>query len=386
MRIAFDHQAFCLQKTGGISRYFSRLARTLAEQYPSDTVKIFAPLHRNEYLKDIPTNLIDGCSVLDYPVKTAGLTVAMNGVLSRMKTKMWSPDLVHETYFTTKRSAPKSCPTVLTVFDMIAELSLQNPKLFRSTSLTNKLSSNYSKHVAIRRADLIICISEQTRKDLIQIYQVPENKISVIYLGCDAPLQTFDVDDASKSNRPYLLYVGLREGYKNFNQFLHALASSRRLMTDFDLVCFGGGAFSTSEEELLARLGFRLNQVRHVSGCDHLLNQTYKNATAFIYPSMYEGFGLPPLEAMANSCPVICSQVSSVPEVVGSAGRYFDPYSLESMREAIESVVYSSDLASKLIGEGLARIKQFSWERCAQQTHLAYRSLVNHTSGTGIRQ
>jgi glycosyltransferase involved in cell wall biosynthesis len=383
MRIAFDHQAFCLQKTGGISRYFSRLSATLAKEYASDQVNVFAPIYRNEYLSHLSKSLVSGYRVSDYPPKMATAIVAVNRLMARRRIASWRPDIVHETYFSTSRSAPKNCPTILTVFDMISELSLGDLTSFSPVSTLKNYVVNPSKAAAIARADSIICISQQTRQDLLQIYPVPENKVSVVYLGCDAAPEVLNKNVNSVSNRPYLLYVGLRTGYKNFTLFLRALASSRKLLNDFNLICFGGGAFSANERALILELGFELNQIKQVAGEDKMLNTMYKNAAAFIYPSLYEGFGLPPLEAMANNCPVICSQTSSIPEVVGSAGQYFDPNSVESMRNAIELVVYSTTTSSELIARGHARVKQFSWERCAKETHQTYCSLLSATHELG---
>jgi glycosyltransferase involved in cell wall biosynthesis len=405
MRIAFDHQAFCLQKTGGISRYFCRLAEQLQQTAQVDDVGIFAPLYRNQYLREVPNNLVHGYSVKDYPAKTAGLLVKANGWLAKPQITGWKPDLVHETYFSQNSSAPKGCPVVLTVFDMIPELEAiaSQAKPRTTTDQTAEFAS--AKRVAVQRADHIICISEHTRGDLLKLYEVSENKVSVVHLGCEAAneqsaansigrdtstnirtdIRTNADESAANQIRPFLLYVGLREGYKNFEQLLRAIAQAPRLLAEFDVLAFGGGPFTASEQNLILRLGFKPNQVRQQAGDDTALNEAYQNAGAFVYPSAYEGFGLPPLEAMAKNCPVISSNTSSMPEVIASAGEYFDPQSLDSISTAIEAVVFSKDRTQELIKLGRERVKRFTWQSCAQETRAIYQAVLNASSSARMQ-
>ena len=177
-------------------------------------------------------------------------------------------------------------------------------------------------------------------------------------------------------HKPYLLYVGSRSGYKNFDMFINAIASSKNLIDEMNIICFGGGVFSKLELVHFEGLGFKKGQINQVSGGDELLGSFYRGAVAFVYPSLYEGFGIPPLEAMVNDCPVICSNTSSVPEVVGDAGKYFDPNSVDDMRESIESVVYSESQRDSLRVLGKNRLRNFSWEKCANETLTVYKSLV----------
>jgi glycosyltransferase involved in cell wall biosynthesis len=118
------------------------------------------------------------------------------------------------------------------------------------------------------------------------------------------------------------------------------------------------------------------SKVEHVGGGDDRLATLYSNAEIFVYPSLYEGFGIPPLEAMSLGCPVLCSRTSSIPEVVGNAGRYFDPGDIDSIRVAMEEVLYSSVARNKLIQAGFNRCRSFSWSRCAAETAAIYRTLL----------
>lgn len=368
MRIAFDSQAFCLQRTGGISRYFCRLAAELAQH--NETVAVFAPLYRNSYLAQLPQALVHGYGVKNYLPKTANLMVRLNAQVATRAIRSWCPELVHETYFSARPALHGKHPTVLTVFDMISEL----PEF---SAASNQSLHDSVKYQAIQRADHVICISEATRFDLIRLFGVASDKISVVHLGCDVVNESPSTIQNSFASRPYLLYVGLREGYKNFSGFLRAVASSQRLMQEFDVVAFGGGAFTQTENGLMRELGFGATQVQQRSGDDVSLSHAYRHAAAFVYPSLYEGFGLPPLEAMAQSCPVVSSHTSSMPEVIGAAAEYFDPTDLDQLSSAIEKVVFDADRRAELIGSGRQRVTDFTWASCANKTAEVYRALCH---------
>ena len=364
MRVAFDYQIFALQNYGGISRYFCRIAEQMAQA--GTDVGIFSPFYRNAYLNELPEGIVHGRWIEKYPRYTARLMLAYNRLQGRVAMSRWRPQVVHETYYARSGTAPKGCPTVLTVYDMIHELY---PESFSSEDKTSLL-----KRRAVERADHVICISESTRQDLMRLFAVPESKLSVVHLGFEQ-FKPVTQKKPSQLPRPYLLYVGARFAYKNFAGLLRAVASSTRLKSDFDIVAFGGGAFSESEQELVQRLGFAPGQVRQMGGDDALLGELYEGAKAFVYPSIYEGFGLPPLEAMAHSCPVISSGTSSMPEIIGTAGVFFDPVNDDEMAGAIERVVYSDSEIARLVGLGYERLNQFSWQRCSQETLSIYNSL-----------
>jgi len=232
-----------------------------------------------------------------------------------------------------------------------------------------------AKHIAVSRADAVICISENTRHDLIDFLNVPEEKTYVVYLGfslaatAEAPVK-FD------SKKPFLLYVGKRSGYKNFDALLSSFASSPTLSAGFSLVAFGGGAFTNEENQRIAALGLAPSQVLQIAGDDEVLRSLYSGACCFVYPSSYEGFGIPPLEAMSYGCPVVCSNTSSLPEVVGDAAMLVEPDNIEQMVDAIEKVVFDKDATLELISRGTKRIAQFSWARCAEQTMKIYQSIL----------
>lgn len=154
-----------------------------------------------------------------------------------------------------------------------------------------------------------------------------------------------------------------------------AFAASNNLKNDFQVVAFGGGNFNKQEIKHIKSVGLTLQNIIHTEGSDSTLGKLYKNARAFIYPSLYEGFGLPLLEAMSQGCPILASNTSSIPEVVGTAGEYFTPSNIESIKFSLENTLYDGLKLLNLTEKGRTQIKHFSWEKCAQETLAAYRSI-----------
>jgi glycosyltransferase involved in cell wall biosynthesis len=252
---------------------------------------------------------------------------------------------------------------VLTVFDMIHELY---PDSFPANDRTRD-----AKRQSVQRADHIVAISHSTARDLTRLLGVSPDKITVAHLGFADALATLPVAD-KPGGRPYLLYVGQRHGYKNFMAMVQAWAESPLLRDAVDVLAFGGGAFSPGELEAIAKLHPREGAVRQQGGGDAELASAYRNASAFVYPSAYEGFGIPPLEAMSLDCPVACSNSSSLPEVVGDAALTFDPVDRDAMRVAMERVAFDDSLRSELSRRGKARQQLFTWDKCAQETQEVY--------------
>jgi glycosyltransferase involved in cell wall biosynthesis len=312
VKIAFDHQIFAEQTVGGISRYYVSLARELAGM--GHRPRIIAPLHRARLLDSLDDSLVFGWRQDRLPIDVGFLNRNVNALASRLAMASFRPDVVHETYYSSVGSAPKGIPAVLTVFDMIHEIY--------AAESSQGVSSE--KRAAVSRADHVICISRQTRQDLIELFRCPPDKVSVIHLAAAAPASGANRTPIAAPDAPFLLFVGLRAGYKNFSGLLAAMAASPALSRDFRIVAFGGGPFSAAETRAIGDAGLT-GRVIQLGGDDAMLDELYYRATALVYPSRYEGFGLPPLEAMARGCPVVSSNTSSLPEVVGDAAELFDP-------------------------------------------------------------
>jgi glycosyltransferase involved in cell wall biosynthesis len=364
MYIIYDYQIFALQNVGGISRYFIELASRLPKRFPEIKTTVLAPVHINEYLDSSSVDTI-GKKVPQFPGKHHILP-PVNMSASRFLLKRQKPDIFHETYYSLQ-SQSVSAPRILTVYDMIHE---RFPARFNGPDLQIPAL----KAAAVARADHLITISQKTREDLIQFLDVPSEIITVIPLASSFNGTS---EEAGKQSieRPYLLYVGLRQGVKNFPTLLAAYAQSQLLRSGFDLLCVGGGNFTASELQAIQDAGLG-KQVRQVQASDALLATLYSQATLFVYPSLYEGFGLPLLEAMRCGCPVVCSGTSSMPEIAGDAALYFDPFDEEEMRTVMENTVQSEETLKTLRKCGYEREQLFSWESCVAQTAELYRSLV----------
>lgn len=366
VKVVYDYQIFSLQEYGGVSRYICEVAARTAKA-DGFNVKVAAFAYINKYLRNYNSDLVVGMPMPVVP-KTTKIRSRFNAGIYKHWLQGNSPDIVHETYYSSRRLAPHSSKTVITVHDMVHE---KFSSLFRKSDEISLIKAK-----AILKADHVICVSKNTKRDLLDILNVDPQKVSVIYHGYF--LKDSFTPQSTTVGLPqcYILFIGQREGYKNFQRLLQAFASSYKLKSDFSLVCFGGGSFSRKELDLIQRLGLIENRVKQLSGDDNTLVNLYYNASAFVYPSLYEGFGIPLLEAMSFDCPVVCSNTSSIPEVVGNAAELFDPYEPESIVEALETVLYSSERIKKLIMLGRDRIKLFSWDICADQTRLVYLSLM----------
>jgi len=367
--IVFDSQIFALQQFGGISRYVCALAEHLVKRDGVDA-QIWAPLHLNQYLRALKASAnvaVRGLYLPAIPRLGQGLA-ALNQALFPVCSMGRCPDIVHETYYSATPLYKGRAARVLTVYDLIHE---RFPQSFLPSDPVIK-----NRKAAIERADHLICISESTRRDLLETYQMPESKVSVTYLGYDALPASSLKASALVGVRPYLLYVGGRHGYKNFDGLLAAYARCRARQEGVRIVCFGGGVLTATEKISMRKHQLQEDEVVQVGGTDERLGALYAGAVALVYPSKYEGFGIPPLEAMSLGCPVICSNTSSIPEVVGSAGAYFDPNAVESIQQTLDQVLLSPTRKKELSVLGNTQVRLFSWARCATQTLAVYRKLV----------
>lgn len=364
IKVVYDHQVFSMQKFGGVSRYFCEIALRIDQRSQWHT-QVVAPVHFNRHLANSNLSTF-GLYIPNPHHRLDPVYQWANNLAVPPAMALSKADLIHQTYYPEKRHAG-NVPIVVTVYDMIHELY---PQYFGVNDPTRE-----RKHASVLAADHVICISHNTAKDVIDILGIPSAKITVTHLGFSAvfgELTEHESLPAKRPARPYLLYVGGRGGYKNFTRFLEAYASSAALVKELDVVAFGGNAFTRKELMRNAGLGLRSDAIRLVAGDDEALARIYSGARAFVYPSEYEGFGIPPLEAMSCGCPVVCSGGSSIPEVVGTAGEYFDAGSMESIRVAIERVAFNDARRSELIGAGYAQCRRFSWDKCADETINAY--------------
>jgi glycosyltransferase involved in cell wall biosynthesis len=231
----------------------------------------------------------------------------------------------------------------------------------------------------IKRANHIIAVSQHTKMDLVEYMGIPENKITVIYNGIDHTIYKPCNGNLRLIDRPYILYVGSERSRKNLGNLIKALAVLKKDFSDLNLLKVGPigrrDAYHENTQSILSNLGITrdVTFVDYVSEDD--LASYYRSAELLVYPSLYEGFGLPPLEAMACGCPVVTSDTSSLPEVVGDAGILVDPHDIDSLTNAIKRVLVDDNLKRDMVTKGLERAQTFSWEKTAQETLQVYRRI-----------
>lgn len=216
-------------------------------------------------------------------------------------------------------------------------------------------------------------MSRKNAKAFIEVLNVPEEKIQVVYLSNSLFKEKGSI--TKQVDFPFILYVGARAGYKNFELLLETYARAININNNCKLLCFGGGSFSKEEVSLLRRLKVE-DKVIQVSGTDDFLADLYMQASVFVYPSLYEGFGIPPLEAMNYGCPVLASNSSSIPEVIGNAGLLFEPTCSYELLVKMDKILTDTALRNTLIDLGYQRESEFTWDKCAQETLNFYKRLL----------
>lgn len=365
MKVLYDAQIFRQQRYGGISRYFCELAPRVHAAADAQAL-ILAPRYRNAYLRELPADLRVGWHSSSEGRASWLHKMAMRAT-ETFTAARFKPDVVHETYFFGPTVKAPQAKRVLTVYDMIHE---RFPQRFAPNNPDAR-----AKREAARRADHVICISECTRRDVVEILGLPPSRVTVTYLSTSLRPPAAMPALPSTGGRPYVLYVGDRGGYKNFAAVLQALHMSTQLH-DVQLLCYGGGALQTDEWALIDSLKLPRSRITHCGGDDSLLAALYANALCLVYPSLYEGFGLPPLEAMNCGCPVVCSNGGSLPEVTGQACASFDPGDTQALCAALESVALSESRRTELRAQGAVQAQRFSWDRCAAETLAVYRGLT----------
>jgi glycosyltransferase involved in cell wall biosynthesis len=364
MKILYDYQIFSLQKYGGISRYFCELMKNFPAEHKYDLSLIFS---ENHYLKEnygllkkwniVPDREFKGKHFINEKIKF------INQYYSKHFISANNFDLFHPTFYNKYFHSVLKKPYIITVHDLT---------VFKYKDYFYKPHPIISNmEYVIKNANRIISVSENTKKDLIDILNINSDKIDVIYhgysnIGLNKKREGID----SK----YILFVGLRNKYKNFKTFAEVISKLFAREKELKLVCVGK-AFNSEELTFLSNLKI-LDKTIVMNPDDSKLNDLYSNALMFVYPSLYEGFGMPILEAFANNCPVCLSNTSCFPEIAGKAGAYFDPTDHESILSVIEKVLYNNDFAQELIQAGQSRLKIFSWSKTIQETFNSYKKAI----------
>lgn len=297
-------------------------------------------------------------------------------------------DIIHYPYFEPfflTLPIRKKIKTVVTVHDLTP---LVFPKLF-PVGIKGKLKWNIQK-MALKKADAVIADSQSSKRDIAQITEIPESKVHVIYLAADSKFQIIKNRESKKRelkkkyNLPekFVLYVGDVTPNKNLPRLVSAIKK-----TAIPLVLVGKALTNKNFNQgnpWNQDLAIVQNEIKNSSQFrvlgyvnDEDLIKIYNLASLFVFPSLYEGFGLPVLEAMQSGCPVITSRKGSLAEVAGSAAEFIDPYDENSIVEGIAKVFEDKKLQETLISKGLAQAKKFSWEKTAQKTIEVYKTVLS---------
>ena len=372
VRVLYDHQMFALQQFGGISRIFLELARRVSAR-PDASVYWYRGYHVDRYdPSEFSDRLARYWSFEHPPIGTSSWPrdrINLQGLRLFSRTILGGTDIYHPSYYD-----PSVLPLVqsrrlaVTVCDMILERFLGDVERFRPTLA--------GKRAMVERADVIFVISEHTRDDLVEHLGVNPRKTVLAYPASDLSSVPAAPLPAGLRDQPYLLYVGTRSRYKNFTVLREAFSRSERLRRELRVVCFGGtSGFVEPELQFFADHGL-IEHFVHVPGDDSLLKALYQHAVGLVYTSRFEGFGMPPLEAMETGCPVICCPVSSIPEVVGDAAMFFDPDSPDELTERLHTLLDDSALRARLVARGQKRARRFSWDRMVEQVLAGYHVIL----------
>lgn len=374
VKLLCDARVFELQRRGGISRVYREVLPRLCGREPDLRVQLLSarpllqPPPEHPSIEPRRVAPLDGRvarRVLGERLGEGARSLALGLAVRRgADGGVW-----HSTYYT--RPLGWRGPSLAIAFDLIYELF---PELYRGAAAD---VVRRSIRGSLQSADHILCISENTRRDVVERYGVPESMTSIVPLasslegaggGAGAP--------PSALPKPYLLFVGQRGGYKNFLGLL-AGASGWLRRGEVALVCAGGApAFSGEEAAAIAALGESARVLCLGEVSDAQLAALYRGAACFVYPSLYEGFGIPVLEAMQCGTPALLARAASLPEVGGDAALYFDPAEPDAMRAALGAALEMGDEArGARVAAGKAWAARFSWENSAQAFAEALRRL-----------
>ena len=381
MKILFDHQAFTMQHFGGVSKCFCEMishGKNLFDYDISIRQSMNEHLLKSGLISNVEKPFIDEKSFYGkFPFKGKGIIYRslnhfksiptaenINKKISLKYLEDSDFDVFHPTFFDNYfLEYLGNKPFVLTVHDMM-------PELFNFSK--NDVQIRNKKELC-DKASAIVAVSQNTKKDLCRILDIPQNKVSVIYHG--GPGIT-EVLNKPILNFPYFLYMGARFNYKNFKQTICDFSVFSRTNKDFILVRTGAG-FTRDELKLIKSLGLS-DKVLHFYASDEDVKNLYANAIAFVYPSLYEGFGMPILEAFAYGCPVLLNNKSCFPAIAGDAAIYFESDEKKSnLNQALADITHlTKNERQTLIQKGYNRLSLFSWEEASKKYSKLYNSLL----------
>ena len=368
MNILYDHQAFSLQSAGGITRYFRELMSRLSRV---EGVKPVALLGLSDSHSSIPGIVGHERTFLwNHSFFSPGLTTyAINeALLNAVALSSGKFDIYHNTLYRFMPLA-RAQRFVATHHDCIQE---RFPESFKDRGRIFR-----AKRQMFQQTDLVFCVSESSRADLEEFYGVGPEKTKVVYNGVSDMKRTPKGHAELRKivDRDFILYVGKRDGYKNFTGLIRAMQLSGIHQTH-RLLSLGGGILTAEERKQIADAGLKeiITIVPHASF--ELLSESYAAASLLVYPSLYEGFGLPPLEAMQMKCPALVARSSATSEVCRDGAFFFDPNVIEEFSEMLKFSLYDTSAREAVIERGLNVVRRYSWDRTAAEVLMGYRAVL----------
>jgi glycosyltransferase involved in cell wall biosynthesis len=358
VRVALDEQIFAVQPYGGISRLFYEQASAFVRDSSLDISldPLDAPVV-NEYLLGDP-ELAAYLKV----TRASGPYRALARYFARPRRKQ-PADIVHNTFYLPRGlSQHPSSRRVVTVYDMIPELL---PKTRRRMDFLTE------KHKYVQRAAHIVCISESTRRDLLRVYPEIHAPVTIAYPGV-GPAFHPQATHHPGFPEPYLLHVGNRASYKDGATLLRAFAEISPDHPELTLFLVGGGPLTRTERDFCSAAGIG-DRVVQRSVPDEDVPSAYAQAIITVFPSRYEGFGLPAVEAMACGSPLVLADTSSLPEVGGDAARYFPPGDDVALVQTLVQLLGDSATREDMRDRGIEQASKFSWSGYAAANAEAYR-------------
>ncbi|MFX0136786.1 MAG: glycosyltransferase family 4 protein [Candidatus Hodarchaeota archaeon] len=376
MKICFDARVIINHKTG-LGNYTYNLLKYLLE---IDKNNLYIVLINKKLRNDHPLFNLKQDNIIEKIVNIPPVSFKQQYLLP-MELFNEKFDLYH--YPNWDVPILQKCKTIFTIHDLTY---LLHKNLYVNFSLIKRIYTRINIYLGLKKAKKIIAVSENTKRDLLKISNIPSDKIRVIYESCEDIFKNSKLKKEKnnqifnlKKIEKYFLFVGEKRPHKNLIRIINAFHLFKNRYNNYKLIIAGKQYAEYEEPEQLVKKLDLINDIIFYDYVDiETLINLYQKAEALLFVSIYEGFGIPILEAMACGTPVITSNLSSMPEIAGDAALTVNPYNINEIVEAMTLIVQDVNLRYELVKNGFKRIMDFSWKKAAEQTLKLYESVLNN--------